>query len=59
MKTLVLSALAMSIAGIAIMVTSCAGLKVVSEYGTVETDAKGNVVITPVAKPIVLPTHEK
>lgn len=64
MKTIAMkSAFVMSAAGIAIIIAaalnSCAGLKVISEYGTAETDAKGNVVITPVAKPIVLPRSEK
>ena len=39
--------------------TSCAGLKVVSQYGTAETDAKGNLVITPISKPIIIPLDEK
>lgn len=41
--------------------TSCAGLtaSIKTPYGDVWTDAKGNVVIAPVAKPIVIPLSEK
>lgn len=43
------------------MLTSCAGLtaRIQTPYGDVWTDAKGNVVIAPVAKPIVIPLSEK
>lgn len=52
MKNIRLIALAIGIAWL----SSCAGLRVESEYGTLTTDAKGNLVITPIPKPIIIPT---
>ncbi len=37
------------------LISSCAGLKLATQYGTVESDAKGNIVITPIPKPIIIP----
>ena len=39
--------------------TSCAGLKLATPYGDAYTDAKGNLVIAPIAKPITIPLGEK
>jgi hypothetical protein len=55
MKALLFSAYAMSLLGLGIVISSCAGLKLATQYGTVESDAKGNIVITPIPKPIIIP----
>lgn len=44
-------------------VSSCAEFPITArldtDYGTISTDAKGNIVITPIAKPIIVPLSEK
>lgn len=45
-----------AIIAIAAALTSCAGVSVVSPWGTATTDAKGNLIVVPTARPIVIPT---
>ena len=49
--------------GASFLLQSCAEFPITArldtEYGTITTDAKGHIVISPIAKPIIIPLHEK
>ena len=53
----------LSIALVAFLVNSCADFPIVArfetEFGTVETDSKGGVVIWPIPRVIRIPLNEK